>query len=152
MRFFNRLGASEVEPDTICNAAGHVALEYIFGSSDTGFDPRTAKDAACILVWGANPSACAPHAHKHWLKEAPGPRSSSIPCATARRQAADLHLQVRPGTDGALAFAMLHVIQREGLLDRDFLAANARLGRGRAAARRLHAAMGRGADRRAGGG
>ncbi|HEY2110886.1 MAG TPA: molybdopterin-dependent oxidoreductase, partial [Dongiaceae bacterium] len=63
-RFFNRLGASEIEPDSICNLAGHVALDLVFGSSYTGFDPRAARDAACILVWGANPSASAPHAHK----------------------------------------------------------------------------------------
>ena len=30
------------------------------------------RDAACILVWGANPSASAPHQHEHWLPEAPG--------------------------------------------------------------------------------
>ncbi|MFQ5958785.1 MAG: molybdopterin-dependent oxidoreductase, partial [Alphaproteobacteria bacterium] len=69
-RFFNRLGATEVDPDTICNNAGHVALGYVLGTSTLGFDPRTAKDARCILVWGANPSASAPHAHKHWLREA----------------------------------------------------------------------------------
>ncbi len=70
-RFFNRLGATEVDPDTICNNAGHAALGYILGSSTIGFDPRTAKDAACIMVWGANPSSSAPHAHKYWLKESP---------------------------------------------------------------------------------
>ena len=57
MRFFNRLGATEVAPDTICNMAGHVALRYLYGTSVDGFDPRTAKDAACIVVWGANPHA-----------------------------------------------------------------------------------------------
>jgi len=31
MRFFNRLGATEVTPDTICNMAGHVALRYMYG-------------------------------------------------------------------------------------------------------------------------
>ncbi|HAJ63034.1 MAG TPA: dehydrogenase, partial [Cyanobacteria bacterium UBA8543] len=72
LRFFNRIGATEVDPDTVCNKAGHSALQLIFGDSLNGFDPRTAKDAACILVWGANPSASAPHAHKHWLREAPG--------------------------------------------------------------------------------
>ena len=55
-RFFTHLGATEVDPDTICNAAGHAALNYVFGDSVTGFDPRTAKDSACIMVWGANPS------------------------------------------------------------------------------------------------
>ncbi|HVZ00709.1 MAG TPA: molybdopterin-dependent oxidoreductase, partial [Dongiaceae bacterium] len=60
-RFLNRLGASEVEPDSICNAAGHAALNYMYGSSVEGFDPRTAKDAAAIVIWGANPHASAPH-------------------------------------------------------------------------------------------
>ena len=50
-RFFNRLDATEVEPDTICTMAGHVALQYTLGSSLIGFDPRTAKDARCIVVW-----------------------------------------------------------------------------------------------------
>ena len=40
MRFFNRLGATEVNPDTICNMAGHVALNYVYGTSLNGFDPR----------------------------------------------------------------------------------------------------------------
>jgi len=122
LRFFNRLGATEVDPDTVCNKAGHVALQMIFGDSLTGFDPRTAKDAACILVWGANPSASAPHAHKHWLPEAPGKRIVIDPIRHPTAAAADLHLQPFPGSDGALAFALLHVIQREGLLDEAFLA------------------------------
>ena len=52
MRFFNRLGSTEVTPDTICNMAGHVALRYMYGSSLDGFDPRAAADGACIVVWG----------------------------------------------------------------------------------------------------
>ena len=85
LRFFNRLGAVEVEPDTVCNMAGHVALNYTIGTSLIGFDPRTAKDAKCIMVWGANPSNSAPHAHKHWLHEAPARRLSSTLCATGQR-------------------------------------------------------------------
>ena len=56
MRFFRRLGAREVTPDTICNNAGHVALRYLYGASADGFDPRTVRDSACVMVWGANPS------------------------------------------------------------------------------------------------
>ena len=41
-----------------------------------------------------------------------------------RRQKADIHLQVRPGSDAALAYSLLHVIQRDGLLDEDFIEAN----------------------------
>ena len=121
-RFFNRLGATEVDPDTICNNAGHAALGYALGTSTVGFDPRTAKDAECIVVWGANPSASAPHAHKHWLREAPGTVIAIDPIRHATAEAADLHLQPFPGSDAALAFALLHVIRRDGLIDGDFVA------------------------------
>jgi anaerobic selenocysteine-containing dehydrogenase len=124
MRFFNKLGASEIEPDSICNLSAHVAFGYLYGTSAVGFDPRMAKDAACILVWGANPSHSAPHAHKHWLKEAPGQVIVIDPVRHATAAEADLHLQPFPGSDAALAFAMLHVIRREGLLDRAYLARN----------------------------
>jgi anaerobic selenocysteine-containing dehydrogenase len=124
MRFFNRLGATEVDPDTICNKAGHVALDYVYGTSLEGFDPRTAKDSACILVWGANPSATAPHADRHWLAEAPGRVIVIDPIRTPTAAAADLHLQPFPGSDAALAFALMHVIWRDDLIDRDFVDAH----------------------------
>jgi anaerobic selenocysteine-containing dehydrogenase len=121
LRFFHRLGATEVDPDTICNKAGHVALEYVYGTSLVGFDPLTARDSGCILVWGANPSASAPHAHEHWLPEAPGAVLVVDPVRTPTAEAADLHLQPFPGSDAALAFALLHVIEREGLVDESFV-------------------------------
>jgi anaerobic selenocysteine-containing dehydrogenase len=121
LRFFRRLGATEVDPDTICNKAGHLALEYVYGSSLVGFDPLTARDSACILVWGANPSASAPHAHEHWLPEAPGQVVVVDPVRTPTAEASDLHLQPFPGSDAALAFALLHVIAREGLVDEGFV-------------------------------
>ena len=124
MRFFHRLGATEVTPDTICNMAGHVALRYMYGTSLDGFDPRTAKDAACIVVWGANPHASAPHAHEHWLPEARGKVVVVDPIRTPTAAQADIHLQPFPGSDAALAFAMLHVIRREGLIDSAFIAAH----------------------------
>ena len=120
-RFFNRLGATEVDPDSVCNKAGHVALDYVYGTSVDGFDPRTARDAACIAVWGANPSASAPHAHSQWLPESPARVIVVDPVRTETAAAADLHLQPFPGSDAALAFALLHVIRRDGLADRDFL-------------------------------
>jgi len=123
-RFFNRLGATEVDPDTVCNNAGHVALGYAIGTSALGFDPRTARDAACIVVWGANPSASAPHAHKHWLRESPAKVVVVDPIRHDTAAAADLHLQPYPGTDAALAFALVHVLARDGALDRDFIAAH----------------------------
>ncbi len=123
-RFFQRLGATEVTPDTICNNAGHVALRGMYGSSVDGFDPRTAAQARCIVVWGANPHACAPHAHQYWLRETPASIVVVDPVRTPTAAAADLHLQLFPGSDAALAFGLVHVLRREGLLDRDYIAAH----------------------------
>ena len=121
IRFFNRLGATDVDPDSICNKAGHVALNYVYGTSTEGFDPRTVVDSRCLLVWGANPSVSAPHAHRQWLKEAPGAVVVVDPIRTETAAAAALHLQPFPGTDGALAFALMHVLVKQGLADRAFL-------------------------------
>jgi len=124
-RFMRRLGVREVDPDTICNKAGHVALDYTYGTSLDGFDPRTAADAACIMVWGANPSASAPHQHEQWLPEAPGRVIVVDSVRTPTAGQADLHLQPFPGSDAALAFSIAHVFRRDGLLDRGLLAEHA---------------------------
>ncbi|WP_119389256.1 molybdopterin-containing oxidoreductase family protein [Taklimakanibacter lacteus] len=124
IRLFNRIGATEVDPDTVCNKAGHAALELVFGSSAEGFDPRSAKDANCIIVWGANPSHSAPHQDKHWLKDARAAGAKIIvvdPIAHDTAKAADIHLKLRPGSDAALAFALLHVVRARGLADEAFL-------------------------------
>ena len=123
-RFFNRLGATEADPDTVCNQAGYVALELTLGTAVAGFDPRTAKDANCVLLWGVNPSASAPHAHKHWLPEAGGTKIVVDPVRTETAEAADLHLQLRPGSDAALAYGMLHVLIRDRKIDRAFIDAH----------------------------
>ncbi|HLH11591.1 MAG TPA: molybdopterin-dependent oxidoreductase [Methylovirgula sp.] len=124
LRFFRRLGATEVDPDTVCNKAGHEALGYTLGTSMIGFDPRTASAAASILVWGANPYSSAPHIHQSWLPEAPGIKIVIDPIAHPTAKAADLFLQLRPGTDAALAFALIHAVEEAGLLRRDFLDAH----------------------------
>ena len=121
MRFFNRLGATEVVPDSICNMAGHAALPYVYGTSFEGFDPRTVRDAGCVMVWGANPATSAPHAFEHWFSSAPGAKIVVDPVRTETAKAADLHLQPFPGSDAALAFALLHVLRREDLIDRAFV-------------------------------
>src|SRR6266508_4107496 len=55
LRLFNRMGATEVDPDTVCNKAGHLALALAFGNSLEGCAARTA------LIRGANPAQPAPH-------------------------------------------------------------------------------------------
>ena len=124
IRFFNRLGTTEVNPDSVCNLAGHIALDYVYGSSMTGFDPRTSKDSECILVWGGNPSTAGPHTNQHWLE----PQAEKLivvdPIRTPSAAMAALHLQPYPGSDAALAFAMMNVIKTEGLADEAFLASH----------------------------
>ncbi len=127
IRFFNRIGATEVDPDTVCNKAGHAALDLVFGNSLEGFDPRTAKDARTILVWGANPSHSAPHQDTGWLADAKAGGAMVIaidPIGHQTALAADLHLKLFPGSDAALTFAMMHVIHREGLMDEPFIASH----------------------------
>ena len=124
LRLFNAIGATEVDPDSVCNKAGHVALGWTLGDSMAGFDPRAAATAGCILVWGANPSASAPHMHKQWLRETPGKVIVIDPIRHATAAAADLHLQLRPGSDAALAFGFMHIAARDGLLDQAFIAAH----------------------------
>lgn len=125
LRFFQHIGATEIDPDTVCNKAGHTALELVFGDSLEGFDPETAKDAKTILVWGANPSHTAPHMHKNWLRETPAKIIAIDPIGhRTATERADVHLKLRPGTDAALAFGLLHVALTKGLLDRDFIDAN----------------------------
>ena len=123
-RWVNHVGASVVDYGTICNTAGYVAWELLFGTAERGFDPRTARDSSCILVWGANPSHTAPHMHEHWLRESPAKIVVIDPLRTKTAAAADLHLQPRPGTDAALAFAMLHELRAQGHFDQAFIDAH----------------------------
>lgn len=124
IRFFNRLGATEIDPDTVCNKAGHVTLEHIFGNSLEGFDPRTVKDAKALLIWGANPSHSAPHQNKTWIRQARDAGAKIIvvdPISHATARDADIHVKLAPGTDAALAFAFLNVIETNNLTDEVFL-------------------------------
>jgi len=123
-RFVNAIGASVVDYGTICNRAGKIAWELLFGTASAGFDPRTAKDAACIVLWGANPAHSAPHAHRHWLGDSPARTVVIDPVRTATAADADLHLLLRPGSDAALAFALLNALAEIGAFDEAFIAAH----------------------------
>lgn len=127
LRLFNRMGATEVDPDTVCNKAGHAALELTFGDSLQGFDPRTVSEARTLLIWGANPSHSAPHQDKAFVGAAHAAGAKIIvvdPIGHDTARAADLHLKLVPGTDAALAFGMLHALRAKGLVDQPFLEAH----------------------------
>src|SRR5262249_62136368 len=70
----------------------------------------------------AHPSASGPPVKEQCIEKLPGKFVVIDPIRTPTAAAADVHLQLFPGSDAALAFSMLHVIAREGLVDREFVA------------------------------
>ena len=121
-RFFNRFGATEVEPDTVCNNAGHVALRYVYGSSEEGFDPERPRLARPASSCGARTPR---RARRTRTTTGSARRAGEVividPIRTPTAAAADTYLQLRPGSDAALAFALAHVIRRDGLVDDAFV-------------------------------
>jgi anaerobic selenocysteine-containing dehydrogenase len=82
------------------------------------------KNTKCLLVWSANPFHTNPGSARAILKgKERGMKLIVVdPRETPTTALADIHLQVRPGTDGALALAMANVIIHEKLYDQDFVA------------------------------
>jgi len=121
-RFFYRLGASQLDR-TICSSAGGDALVSVNGIK-LGTSPQDFTHAGLILAWGANIHGNNIHLWP-FIEEARrnGARLVVIdPYRTRTAALADEHLAIRPGTDVMLALAMMHVIFREGLEDREYLA------------------------------
>jgi anaerobic selenocysteine-containing dehydrogenase len=81
------------------------------------------EHSGCIVFWGSNPDVTTPHQVREVYKALKGGAKLIVidprPIPMAKR--ADVWLRIRPGTDAALALAMLHVIVNEGLYDKDFV-------------------------------
>jgi anaerobic selenocysteine-containing dehydrogenase len=124
-RFFHRLGACRLDR-TICSAAGGEALTLSQGVK-LGTEPEQFANAKLILAWGANVLGTNVHLWP-WIVEArrKGAKFYVIdPIRNRTGKAADKHFAIYPGSDLALALSMLHVILRESLEDRDYIAAHA---------------------------
>jgi anaerobic selenocysteine-containing dehydrogenase len=102
-----------------CHQATAMAQNLTFGRPG---GPDT-KNTKCLLVWSANPFHTNPGNARAILKgKERGMKLIVVdPRETPTTALADIHLQVRPGTDGALALAMANVILQEKLYDRDFI-------------------------------
>ena len=120
-RFFHHLGASKLDR-TICASAGAEALNVTYGTR-TGTDPEDVGNAKLILLWGTNTLTANPHLWPFIRKaKANGAKTVAIdPLRTRTAAACDEHIAIRPGTDAALALAMMHVLFRDGLADLDYL-------------------------------
>ena len=121
-RFFHRLGASQLAR-TICAEAGSVGWNLVYGKR-LGTPTEDFRLAKLVLAWGANIHGNNVHLWP-FIEEARrnGARLIVIdPYRTRTAALADWHIQIRPGTDAALALGLMHVILNEGLEDRAYIA------------------------------
>ena len=90
-----------------------------------GPDPREIGRADCVVIWGTNAASTQVNVMTHAMR-ARKERGARIVVVDIYRNAtmeqADLALCLRPGTDGALACAVMHILFRDGLADRAYLA------------------------------
>src|SRR5215203_2796017 len=121
-RFFHRLGASRLDR-TICSMAGTVGMRMTVGAN-VGADSEGVPESDLVLLWGTNTLTANPHLWPFILRarERGAPIICIDPIRTRTAAQCDEWLPIRPGTDAALALAMMHVMFAEGLEDRDFLA------------------------------
>src|SRR5690242_373994 len=120
-RFFHRLGASLLDR-TICSSAGMYGMRYTVGAS-VGTNPETVHRAKYILIWGSNIITSNIHLWRYILKaRSQGAKIVTIdPLRTRTGDQSDEHIPIMPGTDGALALGMMHIIIRDGLQDQDYI-------------------------------
>jgi anaerobic selenocysteine-containing dehydrogenase len=121
--FFHRLGASRLDR-TICSSSMDAGWRMVMGSTP-GSDPDDVLGSDLVLLWSANVIATSIHfASRAREARRRGARVVLIETwRTPTAALADQVLLVRPGSDGALALSLLHVLEREGLVDRAFVAA-----------------------------
>src|SRR6266849_9908950 len=114
-RFFHRLGASQLDR-TICSAAGEAGLKSVLGVK-LGTEPEQFRHSRYIIAWASNIHGNNVHL---WPFIAEARRNGAKlvvidPYRTRTAACADWYLPVNPGTDAALALAMMHVIINEHL-------------------------------------
>lgn len=119
--FFNRLGATVCER-TFCGEGSCTAWLLTVGPT-AGVDPESFIHSKYIIIWACNSVSTNLH-HWHIVKEAQKKGAKVVVIdsyASKTAKEADWHIAPKPGTDGALAMAMMHVIIDEGLVDQDYV-------------------------------
>ena len=125
MPFFHRMGASRLER-TICTPAQDAGWEAVMGRTP-GPSPEVARESDLVVLWGINAVATNLHFVQR-AKEARRRGGRILLIETYENDTAavaDEVVLVRPGSDGALALAVIHVLARDGLSDEAFLAREA---------------------------
>jgi len=119
---FHALGASQLDR-TICVATAYAGWRATVGAV-TGNDSEQMVGADLVVLWGVN-AAYSTINVMTLVKQARARGAHVVvvdPYRTATAEQADEHLMVRPGTDTALALAVMHVLTAEGRLDRGYIA------------------------------
>src|SRR5450631_2488434 len=120
-RFFHRLGASRLDR-TICSTAGMAGLTQALGVR-YGTEPEQFRHSRLILAWGANILGTNVHLWPFVMEaRRNGAKLYTIdPNRNRTGAASDRHFFINPGSDAALALAMMHVIVGERLHDADYV-------------------------------
>jgi len=119
--FFNRLGATVCER-TFCGEGSCTAWLLTVGPT-AGVDPESFIHSKYIVIWASNSVSTNLH-HWHIVHDAQKLGAKVVVVdsyASKTAKAADWHIAPKPGTDGALAMAMMNVIIEEGLVDQDYV-------------------------------
>ncbi|MGG4499118.1 molybdopterin-containing oxidoreductase family protein [Brevibacillus reuszeri] len=120
-RFFGKMGASTLAK-TFCIAAGGAALDTTFGKR-IGIDPEDMVHSKLIIAWGTN--TIATNVHQFPIIEEARKNGAIFvvidPFKHETAQKADLYLQIKPGTDSALALGIMNILIAEDLIDHDYV-------------------------------
>ena len=121
-RFFHQLGASLLDR-TICASAGSTALQHTYGGK-LGMRVEFFAESKLILIWGSN--SIGSNLHFWRIAQEAKRNGAKLICIDPRKsETADkchAHLQLLPGTDAALALALMHELIRNDWLDHDYIA------------------------------
>ena len=125
LRFFHRLGASQLYRRALCGGVRSEAWAGTYGAV-SGCPPEFAEQAKLNVVWGNNATVSNVHLVRciRRAKRRGGRLAVVDPLRTKIAEQADLHLQILPGTDTPLAWAIAAELERAGALDPAFIAAN----------------------------
>ena len=120
-RFFNKMGASQLDR-TICASAGGEGLVYTLGGK-FGMKTEFFSESKLIVIWGSNSITSNVH---FWRRAQEAKRNGAkLICIDPRHsetaEKCHVHLPIRPGTDAALAFAIMRELVVKDWLDTDYI-------------------------------
>ncbi len=120
-RFFHQLGASLLDR-TICASAGAEALTQTLGNK-VGMKNEFFAESKLIVIWGSN--SIGSNLHFWRIAQEAKRNGAKLVCIDPRRsetaEKCHEHIALRPGTDAALALAVMHELIVQGWLDQDYI-------------------------------